>query len=195
MPTNALPSMYRDAGILQQVSRPPHTFVSSNNRGYCACDAATFALWGESLETIVTRIVPSFSPAFQTLGRLQGTTVSRTLPSRMCHDPISERLIERRNAARYRLRPPVTFHWDHVGRRTEKGFTSDVGLKSALLQSRLCPPVGTVVLVELLIPLSDLSGSELRVGCIPRVTRVAQTPERGVFGIQGCFEDGQIMER
>jgi hypothetical protein len=159
------------------------------------CDAATFALWGESLETIVARIAPFFSLDFQTFDRLQWTTASRTLPSRMCHDPISERLIERRNAARYRLRLPVTFHWGDVGRRTEKGFTSDVGLTGALFQSRRCPPVGTVVLVELLIPLSDRNGSELRVGCIATVTRVAQTPERGVFGIQGRFEDEQIMEQ
>lgn len=93
------------------------------------------------------------------------------------------------------MRLPVTFQWDDAGRRTEKGFTSDVGLKGALIQSRLCPPVGTVVLVELLILQSDRSGSTLRVRCIATVTRVTRTTERGVFGIQGSFEDEQIMEQ
>ena len=57
----------------------------------------------------------------------------------------------RRSAVRYKLQLPVIFHWNEGGECTGGGFTSDVALDGALINSSTCPPVGTDVLIEVLL--------------------------------------------
>ena len=56
------------------------------------------------------------------------------------------------------------------------GFTSDVALDGALILSSECPPVGSDVLIEVLIPSPDHSGEELRIECVGKVTRTIDQP-------------------
>ena len=96
---------------------------------------------------------------------------------------------------RYNLRLPVIFHWKDGKERTEGGFTSDVGLDGALILSRVGPPVGSEVRLEVLIPSPIRNGEELRIECIGRVTRVVEMPGFRIFGVQATFDDDHLSRR
>ena len=93
---------------------------------------------------------------------------------------------------RYRLRLPVLFHWEDGREHTEGGFTSDIALDGALILSSKCPPVGTDVRIEVLIPSPGHSAEEIRIECIGKVTRVWEQPGSAYFGVHGMFNDDQL---
>ncbi len=103
---------------------------------------------------------------------------------------LNESGLQRRSAVRYRLRLPVIFHWGDGNERTEGGFTNDVALDGALIFSANCPPVGSDIRIEVLVPSPDLSGDELRIECNGKVTRVAD--QAGCFGVRGTFDDDHL---
>jgi hypothetical protein len=72
----------------------------------------------------------------------------------------------------------------------EGGFTFDVALDGASIVSSRCPPVGSEVHIEVLIPSPDRSGAELRIQCTGMVRRVAE--EAGFFAVQGTFDDDHL---
>ena len=100
---------------------------------------------------------------------------------------VNEVTVQRRAAVRYKLRLPVIFHWSNGGEHTEGGFTHDVALDGALIFSSKCPPEGSDIRIEVLVPSPDQSEDELRVECTGKVTRVAD--QAGCFGVQGIFDD------
>ena len=103
---------------------------------------------------------------------------------------------ERRSAARYRLRLPVIFHWNDGGEQTAGGFTSDIAVDGALILSSRCPPVGTDIRIEVLIPSPDVFREEIRIECIGRVTRVWESPPGFTyFGVHGTFNDDQLARQ
>ncbi len=75
---------------------------------------------------------------------------------------------------------------------TEGGFTSDIALYGALILSSKCPPVGSPIRVEVLLPSPDQSDEEIRIECLGRVARVADAFEYGSFGVQGFFNDDHL---
>src|ERR1700678_3201958 len=75
---------------------------------------------------------------------------------------------------RYQLKLPVIFHWNDGTEHTGGGFTNNVALDGALIFSSKCPPVGSEIRIEVLVPAPDLSGEELRIECVGKVTRVAE---------------------
>ena len=99
---------------------------------------------------------------------------------------------ERRAAVRYKLRLPVIFHWDDGREQTEGGFTNDIALDGALIFSSRCPPIGTNVRIEVLVPVPDHSAEEIRIECIGKVTRVWEQPGAAYFGVHGMFNDDQL---
>jgi PilZ domain len=103
-----------------------------------------------------------------------------------------ELVIERRTAMRYKLRLPVIFHWNDGTEQTDGGFTTDVALDGALILSSRCPPVGADVRIEVLIPSLGQNAEEIRIECVGTVTRVAQQPGSGYFGVRGMFNDNQL---
>ncbi len=108
-------------------------------------------------------------------------------------EPVNIKMIpERRTEVRYKLRLPVLFHWNDGKEQMEGGFTCDVALDGALIFSSRCPPIGSDVRIEVLIPSPD-SGVELRVQCIGKVTRVVE--ESGCFGVQGMFDDDHLTRQ
>ena len=114
----------------------------------------------------------------------------------MSPGPILERSLHRRGAVRYKLQLPVIFHWnDGAGSHTEGGFTSDVALDGALILSSKCPPVGSSVRIEVLIPSLDQSGPELRIECIGVVTRVLEQFGGRAFGVHGIFDDEHLTRQ
>jgi len=100
--------------------------------------------------------------------------------------------LQRRTAVRYRLRLPAIFHWNDGVEHTSGGFTSDVALDGALIVSSECPPVGTEVRVEVLIPSPDLEGEEVRIGSSGKVIHSWERSGYFAFGFHGNFEDDQL---
>ena len=97
---------------------------------------------------------------------------------------------ERRAAVRYKLRLPVIFHWNDGNEHTEGGFTNDVALDGALIFSSKCPPVGSAIRIEVLLPSPDQTGEEFRIECVGKVTRVVD--RAGCFGVHGTFDDDHL---
>lgn len=97
---------------------------------------------------------------------------------------------QRRASVRYKLRLPVIFHWNDGTEQTGGGFTNDVALDGALIFSSKCPPVGSDIRIEVLIPSPDHSSEELRIECTGKVTRVAE--QAGCFGVHGRFDDDHL---
>jgi len=93
---------------------------------------------------------------------------------------------------RYRLRLPVIFHWDDGREQTEGGFTSDIALDGALIFCSRCPPIGTDVRIEVLIPVPNYAAEEVRIECIGKVTRVWEQPGSTYFGVHGMFNDDHL---
>ena len=98
----------------------------------------------------------------------------------------------RRSAARYKLQLPVIFHWNEDGEHTGGGFTSDVALDGALINSSMCPPVGSDVRVEVLILSPVWGGVEMRIECVGKVTRVLEQGDVMSFGVRGDFDDDHL---
>ena len=99
---------------------------------------------------------------------------------------------DRRSSVRYKLRLPVIFHWNEDGERTGGGFTSDVALNGALINSIMCPPVGSDVRIELLILSPVQDGLEMRIQCAGKVTRVVDQGGIRSFGVRGDFDDDHL---
>ena len=142
---------------------------------------------------LVPRESPTFSHNLQTFGGLRHARYDRNLNPLMGHGPILEAIPQRRNAVRYKLRLPVIFHWNDGAERTAGGFTNDVALDGALIFSSKCPPVGSDVRSEVLLPSPDKSAEELRIECVGKVTRVAE--QAGCFGVHGVFDDDHLTSR
>lgn len=98
--------------------------------------------------------------------------------------------MQRRSTVRYKLRLPVIFYWNDGTEHTGGGFTNDVALDGALIFSSSCPPVGTRIRIEVLLPSLDESGAELRIECVGSVVRVAE--QAGCFGVHGVFDDDHL---
>jgi hypothetical protein len=109
--------------------------------------------------------------------------------------PVLEPGLQRRAAVRYKLRLPVIFYWNDGTEHTAGGFTSDVALDGALILSSKCPPVGSDVRIEVLIPSPDLSGEELRIECIGVVIRVVEQHGCNAFGVEGMFDDDHLTRQ
>jgi hypothetical protein len=103
-------------------------------------------------------------------------------------------IANRRVQVRYPLKLPVIFHWkDNDGtEHTGGGFTCDVALDGALIFSSRCPPMGTAIRIEVLIPAPD-NGAEIRVECVGKVARVED--RAGCFGVRGIFDDDHITRQ
>jgi len=89
----------------------------------------------------------------------------------------------------------VLFYWYDGKEQTGGGFTSDVAMDGALIVSSKCPPVGTDVRIEVLIPSPARSGGELRIECVGMVTRIVEQLGVKAFGVQGAFDDDHLTSQ
>jgi hypothetical protein len=86
----------------------------------------------------------------------------------------------------------VIFYWNDGVEHSSGGFTSDVALDGALILSRECPPVGSEVRVEILLPSPEMENEELRIGCSGRVIHSSEKSGYSAFGFHGVFQDDQL---
>ena len=96
---------------------------------------------------------------------------------------------ESRSAVRYRLRLPAIIHWNDGTEHTEGGFTSDVAVDGALISSSKCPPVGTNVRVEVLVPSPDNETADIPIECEGKVVSILNAVGYRRFGVQGTFKE------
>jgi|ERR1017187_6949318 hypothetical protein len=109
---------------------------------------------------------------------------------------VIERNMQRRSAVRYKLNLPVIFSWNDGGEEhTAGGFTYDVALDGALIQSAVCPPIGCDIRIEVLIPSPDLGREQLRIQCLGKVTRALGHDGGVSFGVRGFFDDDHITRQ
>jgi hypothetical protein len=108
---------------------------------------------------------------------------------------VTERKLQRRSAVRYMLQLPVIFYWIDAGEHTAAGFTCDVALDGALIQSAACPPIGCDVRIEVLIPSLDISREQVRIQCLGKVTRAVRHRGGSTFGVRGFFDDDHITRQ
>jgi hypothetical protein len=108
---------------------------------------------------------------------------------------VLELTMQRRTAVRYKLRLPVIFNWSDGMDHTGGGFTSDVSLDGALIISRKCPPSGSSIRLEILLPSPDYSGEELKIECTGQVTRVEERNGFTAFGVRCVFDDDHLTRQ
>ena len=95
----------------------------------------------------------------------------------------------RKSPARYNLRLPVIFHWNDGIEHTEGGFTRDVGIDGALILCTHCPPLGSTIKVEVLVPSPNQDNEELWIGGVGKVTGITGGTGCAVFGVRGVFDE------
>jgi hypothetical protein len=95
----------------------------------------------------------------------------------------------------YRLQLPVIFHWNDGTEHTGGGFTSNVARVGVLIRSSKCPPIGSEIRLEVVLPAPDQSGEELRIECTGKVTRVVARGGCKTFGVDGTFEDDHLTRQ
>lgn len=94
-----------------------------------------------------------------------------------------------RSPVRYRLRLPAIIRWNDGTEQTEGGFTNDVAVDGVLISSSKCPPVGTNVRVEVLVPSPDNDTADIPIECEGKVVCVLDAVGRRRFGVQGNFKE------
>jgi glycosyltransferase involved in cell wall biosynthesis len=94
---------------------------------------------------------------------------------------------QRRAAVRYKLRVPVTFHWNDGVEHSADGFTSDLAANGVLILSHRLPPVDTPIRIEVFAPVSG-TGERAKIECFGRVARVVEHTEQSAFGVHGIFD-------
>jgi hypothetical protein len=94
-----------------------------------------------------------------------------------------------RTPVRYRLRLPAIIRWNDGTEHTEGGFTNDVAVDGALISSSKCPPVGTNVRVEVLVPSPDNDTADIPIECEGKVVSIMNSAGCGRFGVKGTFKE------
>jgi hypothetical protein len=97
---------------------------------------------------------------------------------------------EMRRGLRYRLDAPALFFWEHAFhmRLQGEGTTRDVSVRGAFIATATCPPVKTLVRVDLILPSLAGTKTEIRIQGEARVIRVQH-----LWGEQG--ENGFAVVR
>jgi hypothetical protein len=99
---------------------------------------------------------------------------------------------ENKRAIRYKLRLPVIFRWGDEEDYVAGGFTRDIAQNAAYVLSNKCPPVGSVVRIEVLVPLFDSFPAALHIEGIGKVTELIEDKGSSGFVFHGSFDDDRI---
>jgi hypothetical protein len=139
--------------------------------------------------------LPIHSIEFKDFGSLSRLGDALTLTSHMPSLSLIETSTQRRSAVRYRLHLPVIFHWNEGTECTEGGFTYDVAVNGALISSTRCPPIGSDIRIEVLVPSPADRNEQLRIQCVGKVTRAVNDANGCSFGVRGIFDDDHIVRQ
>jgi len=88
----------------------------------------------------------------------------------------------------------VIFRWGDGMNCVEGGFTEDIGRDEAFVLSCKCPPIGSHVSIQLLVPSPDLLRGALRLECTGKVTDVVREEAFCGFLLHGRFYEGEIRD-
>jgi hypothetical protein len=102
------------------------------------------------------------------------------------------RSIDRRAVRRFRFVVPVLFCWADGTEHYDVGRSGNVGLGGMFIFAPKCPPLGTQVELEFVIPAFDLVPRQVRFRCIGQVTRVETCYEVAGFAVAGRIEGGRV---
>ena len=102
--------------------------------------------------------------------------------------------IDRRTFCRFRLLVPVLFRWADSEEHYDVGHSGNVGLGGMFTLTSKCPPVGTRVDMEFVIPAFDRIARQVRFRCEGQVTRVESCYGVAGFAVSGRIESGQLGE-
>jgi hypothetical protein len=97
-----------------------------------------------------------------------------------------------REAVRYKLQLPAVFSWNDGAEYIGAGLTSDVSLDGASIISTICPPIGTDVRIDILLPSPDQSGEGVRIQCTAKVARLLDEWGLAGFCVDGTFDDDHL---
>jgi hypothetical protein len=97
--------------------------------------------------------------------------------------------IERRIPARFRLLFPVVFHWKEEKPYSGVGYSRNIGLGGVLIVSSYCPPLGSQIEIDVVVPAFDRSPKEILFRHTGRVVRIQPTEDLLGFAVAGEFEN------
>ena len=103
-------------------------------------------------------------------------------------------IVQNRKCSRYQLRLPVLFGWQEKSPNQNGGFTRDISVGGVFVLAQTCPPTGAKVKVELVLPIPDDPGRELRLRCVGKVIRIEWFPHCQGFAIAGDFGHEYLPE-
>ena len=101
--------------------------------------------------------------------------------------------IERRNSRRFSITLPVLFRWADSEEHYGVGHSGNIGRGGIFVFATKCPPVGSEVDVELMLPAFDLVPHPVRLRCTGRVIRVEACYHLNGFAVAGDFEDEALV--
>lgn len=95
--------------------------------------------------------------------------------------------MELRNRVRYRLAANAVFSWESAqrSRLLGKGVTRDISLEGAFILTVTCPPVGTMLQLEIFLPPVGPGARSVRIQTKATVIRVEHTGGNEGFAVVG----------
>jgi len=98
--------------------------------------------------------------------------------------------VQRRESVRFHLRFPVIFRWkdDQGGKEQNGGFTRDICKEGLFVYSRIPPPRGVTLELEVMLPPLQEGGHGVRLQSEGRVLRIERKGEHTGFAATGDFD-------
>jgi len=115
-----------------------------------------------------------------------------SLSLHMLMGPILERARPGNQMPRYKLRLPVVFYWNDGEHHAGGGFTSDIAIDRVFIHTSKCPPSGSDVRIEVLLPSLDGGDDEIRIECSGTVTQVIKQAGLTSFMFHGILSDDHL---
>lgn len=89
---------------------------------------------------------------------------------------------EQRAFRRFKLVVPALFRWKDEAEHHEVGCCMNIAAAGIFILTSRCPPAGSRVEIEVVLPAFDPASTETRLHCVGRVTRVQSADELTGYG-------------
>jgi hypothetical protein len=100
---------------------------------------------------------------------------------------------ERRIFARFRLLFPVVFHWKEEKPYSGVGYSRNIGVGGAFIVSSYCPPLGSQIEIDVVVPAFDRWPAEISFRHTGRVVRIQPTEDLLGFAVAGEFKSETLV--
>ena len=102
--------------------------------------------------------------------------------------------IERRTRSRFRLVLPVVFHWSEGNERSGVGYCRNIGLGGVFIVASNCPPVGSELRIDVVVPVFGPQPKEILFRHSGRVVRIQASDDLFGFAVVGQFDDDNAVQ-